>query len=262
MSKKNQPKKAGGLLILLILLVAAGIAAVLLCRPQTGPDRPVRPTAGKTEPTETGPVQTVPTQTVPAQTLPPVVETQPGISLDYGLQITDHGSYTGLYMEDGSNEIVSEVMMLVVQNNGEADIQLAELTVLCGGETYRFKLTNLAVGKRAVLLDLDRKPAEGGTPEAVELDSVALFQEPMELHEDVIEIGGLEGMLNVKNISDTDISGDIHIYYKYAAQDIYYGGITFRVRIQGGLKAGELRQIPAGHFDPKGCEIIQVTIYE
>ena len=255
MSKKNQPKKTGGLLILLILLILAGIAAALLCRPQAGPVRPARPTAGKTEPTE-------PVQTVPTQTLPPVVETQPGISLDYGLQITDHGSYTGLYMEDGSNEIVSEVMMLVVQNNGEADIQLAELTALCGGETYRFKLTNLAVGKRAVLLDLDRKHAESGTPEAVELDSVALFQEPMELHEDVIEIGGLEGMLNVKNISDTDISGDIHIYYKYAAQDIYYGGITFRVRIQGGLKAGELRQIPAGHFDPKGCEIIQVTIYE
>ena len=252
MSKKNQPKKSGGLLILLIL---AGIAAALLCRPQG--EQPIQTPAVRTEPTETEPVQTVPTQT-----LPTVVETQPGISLDYGLQITDHGSYTGVYMEDGSNEIVSDVMMLVVQNNGEADIQLAELTALCGGEAYRFKLTNLAVGKRAVLLDLDRKRAEGGTPEVVELDSVALFQEPVELHEDAIEIGGLEGMLNVKNISDTDISGDIHIYYKYAAQDIYYGGITFRVRIQGGLKAGELRQIPAGHFDPKGCEIIQVTIYE
>ena len=252
MSKKNQPRRFGGLLILLIL---AGIAAALLCRPQG--EQPILTPAVRTEPTETEPVQTVPTQT-----LPTVVETQPAISLDYGLQITDHGSYTGVYMEDGSNEIVSDVMMLVVQNNGEADIQLAELTVLCGGETYRFKLTNLAVGKRAVLLDLDRKRAEGGTPEAVELDSVALFQEPMELHEDAIEIGGLEGMLNVKNISDTDISGDIHIYYKSAAQDIYYGGITFRVRIQGGLKAGELRQIPAGHFDPKGCEIIQVTIYE
>lgn len=252
MSKKNQPRRFGGLLILLIL---AGIAAALLCRPQG--EQPIQTPAVRTEPTETESVQTVPTQT-----LPTVVETQPVIGLDYGLQITDHGSYTGVYMEDGSNEIVSDVMMLVVQNNGEADIQLAELTVLCGGETYRFKLTNLAVGKRAVLLDLDRKRAEGGTPEVVELDSVALFQEPMELHEDAIEIGGLEGMLNVKNISDTDISGDIHIYYKYAAQDIYYGGITFRVRIQGGLKAGELRQIPAGHFDPKGCEIIQVTIYE
>ena len=252
MSKKNQPRRFGGLLILLIL---AGIAAALLCRPQG--EQPIQTPAVRTEPTETEPVQTVPTQTEPAG-----AETQPAISLDYGLQITDHGSYTGVYMEDGSNEIVSDVMMLVVQNNGEADIQLAELTALCGGETYRFKLTNLAVGKRAVLLDLDRKRAEGGTPEAVELDSVALFQEPMELHEDAIEIGGLEGMLNVKNISDTDISGDIHIYYKYAAQDIYYGGITFRVRIQGGLKAGELRQIPAVHFDPKGCEIIQVTIYE
>ena len=252
MSKKNQPRRFGGLLILLIL---AGIAAALLCRPQG--EQPIQTPAVRTEPTETEPVQTVPTQTEPAG-----AETQPAISLDYGLQITDHGSYTGVYMEDGSNEIVSDVMMLVVQNNGEADIQLAELTALCGGETYRFKLTNLAVGKRAVLLDLDRKRAEDGTPETVELDSVALFQEPMELHEDAIEIGGLEGMLNVKNISDTDISGDIHIYYKYAAQDIYYGGITFRVRIQGGLKAGELRQIPAGHFDPKGCEIIQVTIYE
>ena len=252
MSKKNQPRRFGGLLILLIL---AGIAAALLCRPQG--EQPIQTPAVRTEPTETEPVQTVPTQTEPAG-----AETQPAISLDYGLQITDHGSYTGVYMEDGSNEIVSDVMMLVVQNNGEADIQLAELTALCGGETYRFKLTNLAVGKRAVLLDLDRKRAEGGTPESVELDSVALFQEPMELHEDAIEIGGLEGMLNVKNISDTDISGDIHIYYKYAAQDIYYGGITFRVRIQGGLKAGELRQIPAVHFDPKGCEIIQVTIYE
>lgn len=252
MSKKNQPKKTGGLLIGLILLAAAGIAAVLFCRPQAGPVRPVQPTAGKTEPTES----------VPSQTVPAGAETRPVINLGYGLQITDYGSYTGLYMEDGSNEIVSDVMMVVVRNGGEEDIQLAEFTARCGGEEYRFKLTNLAVGKRAVLLDLDRRRAESGTLESAGLGDAALFQEPMELHEDTVEIGGLEGMLNVKNISGTDMDGDIYIYYKYAAQDLLYGGITFRVRIEGGLKAGELRQIPAGHFEPGGCEIIQVTIYE
>ena len=59
-----------------------------------------------------------------------------------------------------------------------------------------------------------------------------------------------------------DISGDIYIYYKFAATDIFYGGITFRVRVEGGLKAGELRQIPAGHFKPGECRIVQVSIYE
>lgn len=250
MNKNNQPKKPRGLLPALILLAAAGIAAVLLWRngPQEVPVRPVQSTAtaGETE---------------PPRTLPAAAETQPGIDLGHGLRIIDSGRYSGLYMEDGSNELVSDVMMAVVENNGEDDIQLAEITAVSGGEEYRFKLTNLAVGKRVVLLDLDRRTGSGPSLESAVLDSVALFPEPMELHEDAIGIGGLEGMLNVQNISGSDIDGDIYIYYKYAAQDIYYGGITFRVRIQGGLKAGELRQIPAGHFDPDGCEIIQVTIY-
>ena len=253
MSKKKQSKGRGAGLILLILMVAVCIAAVIVrpSLPQEPPARPVQTTAPAVQ-TETVPVQTV---SVPA-------ETQPAINLGYGLEITDHGSYTGLYMEDGSNEIVSDVMMVVVENTGEEDIQLAEFTAVSGAEEYRFRLTNLAVGERAVLLEMDRRSAGSGTLESAVLGNAALFPEPMELYEDTIEIGGLEGMLNVQNISDADISGDICIYYKYAAQDSYYGGITFRVRIEGGLKAGELRQIPAGHFDPDGCAVVQVTIYE
>lgn len=148
-------------------------------------------------------------------------------------------------------------MMVVVENTGEEDIQLAEFTAVSGAAEYRFRLTNLAAGERAVLLELERRAASSAPLESAVLGNAALFPEPMELYEDTIEIGGLEGMLNVQNIS-----GDICIYYKYAAQDICYGGITFRVRIEGGLKAGELRQIPAGHFDPEGCAIVQVKIYE
>lgn len=253
MSKKKQSKGRGAGLIVLILLVAVCIAAVIVrpSLPQEPPARPVQTTAPAVQ-TETVPVQTV---SVPA-------ETQPAINLGYGLEITDHGSYTGLYMEDGSNEIVSDVMMVVVENTGKEDIQLAEFTAVSGGEEYRFRLTNLAAGERAVLLEQERRAASGAPLESAVAGNVALFTEPMELYEDTIEIGGLEGMLNVQNISGADIGGDICIYYKYAAQDIYYGGITFRVRIEGGLKAGELRQIPAGHFDPDGCAVVQVTIYE
>ena len=250
MSKKKQTKRFG-ILIVLVLVILGSIAAVMI--------RPRQPQTPAPKPRET---TAAPAPTKPAQTVRVEVEEQEPINLGYGLQITDSGRYTGLYMEDGSNELVSDVMMVVVENTGGEDIQLAEFTAVSGAEEYRFKLTNLAAGERAVLLELERRAASSAPLESAVLGNSALFPEPMELYEDTIKIGGLEGMLNVQNISDADISGDICIYYKCAAQDIYYGGITFRVRIEGGLKAGELRQIPAAHFDPDGCAVVQVTMYE
>ena len=265
---QKQPKKSGVLLRVLIAAAVLCIAAVMLWPAQA--DDPVRPSPGTTapstpEPSGTAPVETEPDETRPDETMPdeqdPEME-QSIADLGYGLEITDAGGYVGAYMEDGSNEVVSNVMMLVVRNIGEQDVQLADIVAFSGGEEYTFRLTNLAVGERVVLLDLARKPATGADMESASLTAVALFEVPMELYEDTIQITGLNGMLNVKNISETDISGDIYVYYKFAATDIFYGGITFRVRVDGGLKAGELRQIPAGHFSPDNCRIVQVTIDE
>lgn len=271
MSKNKEPKKA--------LWAAAVIAAVAVCvaavmlfagsDPEGGNSIIRLPHSGEvTQPKESAGIpaeETAPsggeTQTSEEETQPTEEATEPqSFNLGYGLVITDSGKYTGLYMEDGSNEVLSDVMMLIVENTGEQDIQLAEISALCGGEEYSFTLTNLAVGERAVLLETSRKPA-GALTSAV-METCALFQEPMSLEADRIQVSGLDGMINVKNISDADISGDIYVYYKYAADDIYYGGITFRVRVEGGLKAGEIRQIPAGHYTAEGCRIVQVTVYE
>ena len=181
------------------------------------------------------------------------------MDLGSGLEIIDSGKYTGLYMEDGSNELLSDVMMIIVYNNGEQDVQLAEISAEADGDTYRFQLTNLAVGERAVLLDLDRKSSAELT--AAALKKAAFFDEPMDLYEDTVKVSGMDGMVNVQNISDEDIAGDIYVYYKYAGEDVYYGGITFRVRVEGGLKAGEIRQIPAGHYNAEGCAVVQVTVH-
>jgi len=49
------------------------------------------------------------------------------------------------------------------------------------------------------------------------------------------------------------------VYYKNAAQDIYYGGITYRITIEGGLKAGEIRQTMTKHASDTGSKIMFVT---
>lgn len=255
--REKYKKKNRGWIVLAIWSLAAVLAvAAVLVRHEppaepAGPGvKPVQPSAVPNGDTAT---QTQPQESVPSET------TAPQFVLDYGLEITDSGKYTGMYMEDGSDEVLSDVMMIIVRNNGEQDIQLAEITAAADGETYRFQLTNLAVGERAVLLDLDRKSAAELT--SAVLDKAARFDEPMDLYEDTIEVSGVNGMVNVQNISDEDIAGDIYVYYKYAGEDIYYGGITFRVRVEGGLKAGEIRQIPAGHFNAEGCAVVQVTIH-
>ena len=293
---QKQPKKSGVLLWVLIAAAAGCIAAVLLW--PSRPDVPAEPSrettapvvqtvpvgtepaptepapaetvpaeTGATEPEMTAPGQTTPEGTEPDETEPrgeedPTIPVRQTINLGCGLEICDAGSYTGAYVEDGSCEIVSGVMMIVVRNTGEQDVQLADIVAVSGGSEYTFRLTNLAAGERVVLLELERRQAAEAVLESAIVSEVALFENPMELHGETIQITGLDGMLNVKNISGKDISGDVYIYYKFAATDIFYGGITFRVRVEGGLKAGELRQIPAGHFKPGECRIVQVSIYE
>ena len=87
-----------------------------------------------------------------------------------------------------------------------------------------------------------------------------MFSEPLSLQEDKLQLQVLDGALNVVNISGADIEGDIVIYYKNAASDLLYGGITYRVRIEGGMKADEIKQIMASHFSDSGSRIMFVTV--
>ena len=81
----------------------------------------------------------------------------------------------------------------------------------------------------------------------------------MSIHADVLKLQGLDGALNITNISGEDITGDIVIYYKNSSSDMYYGGITYRVRLEGGLKDGEIRQIMSDHYSTSGSEVLFVT---
>jgi hypothetical protein len=94
---------------------------------------------------------------------------------------------------------------------------------------------------------------------AAETGAVALFEEHPGMAEDKLEIQALDGVINITNISNEDITDDILVYYKNYIDGIYYGGITYRLRIEGGLKAGEIRQGSAAHFNPGNSTVVFVT---
>lgn len=259
MSQKN--KKQKGWIVLVPLIAAAALAVVALMMKMFDPKNPAPRPNQTTWPQTTAVPTTEPENTSPAPTVQAQLQEFAPINLGYGLTITDVGSYNGSYMEDGSDEFVSGVMMIVVSNDGDDDIQLADIELSWSGGLYSFRLTDLPAGSRAVLLELSRSTCPAGVPQSAIARDVAVFSGPMELREERIRISGLDGMMNVKNISGTDISGDIYVYYKYAADDIFYGGITFRVRVEGGLTVGEIRQVPAGHYSPEACAIVHIECY-
>ena len=188
------------------------------------------------------------------------VDTSHYINLDDGLKITLVGSYNGIYMEDGSGDKVDDVLSIVVLNTNEKDLQYAEIYLKYEDYTAEFTVTNLPTGQSALLLEKKRAISREEKPDAYLLENEVFFKTPMDNMEKVIQVSGVNGVANIKNISDDDIVGDVVIYFKNYAQDMFYGGITYRITIKDGLKAGELKQTNAGHFSPSESKIVSVNI--
>lgn len=266
--------------------------------PQSNPSRPTRPTQ-PTQPTRpsfpTNPTQpTNPNSSSQSSTWPtesdapiaPTWETTPStppdeqgetsteesqsyidipeqieVNLGYGIRISQVGKYTGMYMEDGSNEFVSDVLMILVTNDTPDDLQFAQIQLSNQTDVADFELTTLPAGESLVVLEKNRKPYSEGYSYAV-ANHITFFPEPMGLMEDRIEISTLENILNVHNLTQQDIPGPIHIYYKNTASGQLYGGITYRITLDEGLAAGQIQQLVSSHFSTASSKIMFVTCGE
>lgn len=171
------------------------------------------------------------------------------------------GSYTGAYMEDGTDQVLSNILMIRVTNNGEKTLQYGEISLTDGETTAQFTLSTLPPGESAILLEQTKMTYDAGKNlQQVSLNNVAFFAEEPTLCQDRISVQALDGVINVTNISGTDISGDVVIYYKNWADGILYGGITYRIIVSGGIAAGETKQLGASHFSQSGSRILWVAV--
>ena len=280
--QKKKGKNSHNNAIMIAIAVVVGLLAILMVvavvmsrggllnndqNPTTTP-----PTGGGSNheviidpPKNTDPVHGEQSSTEPEQTEPMTgltfdFDAGEVLPLDMGIVVTSIDKYTGIYMEDGTNDIVSDMLMVTIQNTAEQDLQLIRFSLVFMNYTAEFEATNIPAGASAILLEKNRHPYSKEGIRTVDVPVINFFEQPMGQQEDVLKIVGTEGTLNIQNISDQDITGDIYIYYKNWAADTYYGGITFRIKAAGGIKAGGIVQIPTGHFSSDNCRIVDVVI--
>lgn len=169
------------------------------------------------------------------------------------------GRYAGIFVEDGSDEIVSDVFAITVVNNSDKMLQYAQVVITCGGEEYTFDMSTIPAGARAQVLEKNKKalPEDLSGAQTV-LTTVTEFQEAPSTYPEVFELTPFEYSVNIKNISKSNISGDVYVYYKTKVGDLYMGGITYRAKVTD-LAAGEEKSAYASHFYGSDSEILFVT---
>ncbi len=271
---KKQKKKLFdwhvALLIVLLLLLAAEVWLATLFSRTEIPELTFDPSVlQESQSTESGPSQQ---ESGPAESDSSQQKDQPATDTEEpqvssametfsadGLRITGIRGYTGIYMEDGSDEIVSNVMMILLENTSEQDLQLARIDIQYADFTAEFEVTNLPAGESAVLLEKNRLNMPEDDCISIEARNIAFFQTPMSLMEDTFEITGGNGYLDVKNISDSATGGKVYVYYKHASSDLLYGGITFRATVNEPIAPGETIRILTNHYTADNSRILAVV---
>ena len=94
------------------------------------------------------------------------------------------------------------------------------------------------------------------------VENLVFFEAKRNTYSDVLRVQTLDGGFNIINIYKKDITGEIVVYFKDCENDLLCGGITYRGRMEGGLKAGEIRQVMSKNFTQKGTKVMFITIAE
>ena len=181
--------------------------------------------------------------------------------LGQDLEITDAFLYSGAFPEDAGFKQKENVFALKVKNIAQHDLQLARIYVKTNLNEYEFEVTTLPVGKSVIVMEKSaasvQKQGEGVM--GIRCEDKAFFKDLLTLRSDVFEITPFDKIINIRNITTTDIDSDVYIYFKKMDQDgNYFGGITFRTKV-GPLAAGELKQMSVPMFQPSDTKLMSVS---
>lgn len=181
------------------------------------------------------------------------------VDMGEGITLMAVQSYSGKFIEDGSDELVSEVMSLIVQNNGEKDVQLIDFKLVDQeGKTYQFRITTLMPGQTLIALENERASyKENVKIVSAEVEHFAEFSEKPQMAEDVFKIESQQNLIIVTNISDKKILA-ARVCYKNMIDGVYLGGITYTVSIPE-LLPGETVELSTKHYTKDTSQMVFVT---
>ena len=178
---------------------------------------------------------------------------------DADIKIQHINSYSGIFIEDGSDVEVDNVAAIQVKNTSKKALEFAQIQIYNGDKKLVFDVSSLPANSSAIIMEKNKAPLDksksityggttGGYTNKLEKDATIKYQK--------VDNNGIK----VTNKSNKNIPC-VRIFYKYKSSEGYYiGGITYTAKINN-LKAKESQTIYPSHFDLDGGEIMMIKTY-
>lgn len=176
-----------------------------------------------------------------------------------GLEVCRIGTYTGTFVEQGTDTECKDIPAIVVQNTSDRMVEKAVLVQ--GNQT--FVITYLPPDGICLVQEQSGKAAN--TPDLYNL----VFREPVQFVEDGateqnrVRVETDENRILIRNISGEDIPGSVNVWYKTKQNGLYIGGVSYKAAVDDGvLKASSTATVQTSHYDPTYSELLLVTFSE
>jgi hypothetical protein len=165
-------------------------------------------------------------------------------------------TYSGEFVEDGSNIPVENVASILVTNKSDKFLDLATIEYIIDGKTATFVATGLPAGKSAWVLEKNKMTITGpGNYKHV--DDTTSYKDGVVSKTDKITLIAEGNMLTAMNNTDEKLEG-VFVYYKTKHTDgNYLGGITYMVTYGDIEPGGKVTKL-AGHYDSKTTEVVRI----
>lgn len=176
-----------------------------------------------------------------------------------GISVCGAQNISGIFVEDGSDEVMDKIFTVDFSNDSDYYLQYAEIVLVIDGEEYNFDISTLPASGVLRAMEKNKKPLPAKC-ESCEMRciNISWFPDEPEMHSDELEITEQDGGIIVKNISGRTINAPIYVYYKNYIDNCYVGGITYRASVKEALQAGQAAAISSAHFAPTSSQIMFV----
>lgn len=180
---------------------------------------------------------------------------------DSNLTVEAVGSYSGNFLEDGSDEPTANVAAMFITNNSDKMLQIAEISFKVNEkDTAVFKVTDLPAGTSTLALESNKREFSEEDAYTYGETATAYIEQPS-LEEDKFELETEDGKITLKNKTDKSYE-KVYVYYKYVQiGGAYLGGITYRTPFENVPAGGEAEAV-AAHFNPESSKIMAVQIQQ
>lgn len=177
------------------------------------------------------------------------------------LTIEKVASYTGVYLEDGSDKDISGVSTMVLVNHSKSAAEYVDITLNCDGKALEFVASAVPSGATVVVQEANQASYQNGTysdctAQVASLDKFELSESQVK-----VEDNG-DNSLTVTNLTGSDIPV-VRVFYKYYMDDsdAYVGGIAYTAKLTN-LKANGSQKITPSHFSSSGSKVLMVRTYD